>query len=205
MNQKEKRKIENMLLVEGLAPLTDPDLIEQMAHLVSNWPGDKHDYMRDLLSECDADKRSEMYSAIAPKLRFRALSLSQYEAQIALKAGEMVSQGRMQVVGDRPKPIVIGEEKFVAVPKQHATNAIATVRCHRCPKSDQFVEKTPAAAMIAARKAGWTREAGVNKECCPECSVALAAALEPTEIIQMGGVSISRSSRLPVHDRRRVN
>lgn len=197
MNQKDKRKLENELMVMGLAGLNDPDLIQQLADLVSAWPGDKHEYMRDLLNECEPEKRYEMLQAIGPKLRgFKALSLSQYEAQIALKAGAMVSQGRMRVEGSRPDPIVIGGERFVAVPQQHATDAIATVRCHLCPKTDQFLEKTPVAAMIAARKAGWTRDKALNKETCPECTAAAAA----EEV-----VVLSNSQQLFVRDRRRAN
>src|SRR5258708_22094216 len=105
MEPKDKRRLENELVVMGLAGLNDPELIQQLADLVSAWPGDKHDYMRDLLNECDADKRSEMYEALRPKLTFKALSLQQYEAQIALKAGAMVGQGRMRVEGQAPKPI----------------------------------------------------------------------------------------------------
>jgi hypothetical protein len=192
MNQKEKRKLETQLIAEGLAPLNDPELIEQLANLVSNWPGDKHDYMRDLINECEPENRYEMYHAIAPKLRFKALSLDQYLAQIALKAGEMISQGRMKVEGVAPPPIVIGEQKLAIVPRSEATGALATVRCHRCPKVDRFHHETPAGAMIEARKAGWTREKGVNKETCPKCSEALAATV----------VRLANGTELPVYDRR---
>src|ERR1035438_1580615 len=118
MDQKEKRQLDNMLLREGLANLGDPELIEQLANLISNWPGDKHDFMRDLLNQCDVDKRYEMYNAIVPKLGFKALSLPQYESQIALKAGAMVSQGRMRVEGDAPKPIQVGDVTAVMTPKE---------------------------------------------------------------------------------------
>jgi hypothetical protein len=192
MNQKEKRQLENQLVTMGLVGLSDPDLIQQLADLVSAWPGDKHEYLRDLLNECDPDKRYDMYDAIAPKLRFKPLSYSQYEAQIALKAGEMVSQKRMRVEGQTPRPIEVGGHKLAMVPKSEATGAVATVRCHRCSKTERFLADTPAGAMIEARKAGWTREKGVNKEACPECSEAVAATL----------VRLSNSESLPVYDRR---
>lgn len=176
----------------GLAGLSDPELIEQLAHLVSAWPGDKHDYLRDLLNECDQENRYEMYEAIAPKLKFKPLSFSQYEAQIAIKAGQMVSQGRMRVEGQAPKPIEIGGSKLRVVPKQFATGAVATVKCHRCPKVDQFLADSPAGAMIEAREAGWTREKGVDKETCPECSEALAGSV----------VRLSNTETVTVYDRR---
>lgn len=196
MDAKEKRRVENQLMVFGLAGLHDPDLIQQLADLVSCWPGDKHDYLVDLFSECEPAERYEMYEALRPKLKFKALAFSQYEAQIALKAGAMISQGRMRVEGQRPKPIEIGGSKLRVVPKALATGAVATVKCHRCPKTDQFLADSPAGAMIAARAAGWVRDKALNKETCPECAEKGAAA----EII-----ALSRSESLVVTDRRGVN
>lgn len=192
MDPKQKRRVENELLTMGLAGLNDPELIEQLAHLVSAWPGDKHDYLRDLLNECDQDKRYEMYEALRPKLKFKALSFSQYEAQIALKAGAAVSRGHMRVTGQAPKSIEIGGQKLAIVPREHSEGAVATVRCHRCPKTDQFLAATPAGAMIAARAAGWVRDKAVNKETCPECTEALAATV----------VRLSDKENLAIYDRR---
>lgn len=196
MEPKDKRKLENELVVMGLAGLSNPDLIQQLADLVSAWPGDKHDYLMGLINECEPAQRSEMYEAIVPKLKFKALSLGQYEAQIALKAGQMVSQGRMRIEGERPRPIEIGGHLLAVVPKKHATGAVATLRCHRCNKSEQFLGDTPAGAMILARKAGWVREPGINKEVCAECGAGVAQA----EI-----VALSRHEQLVVNEKRRVN
>src|SRR5258708_32998443 len=172
MEPKQKRRLENELVVMGLAGLNDPELIQQLADLVSAWPGDKHDYLRDLLNECDQDKRYEMYEAIAPKLKFKALAFEQYEAQIAAKAGSMVSQGRMRVEGSAPKPIEIGGSKLRAVPRELATSAVATLQCHVCSKVGKFLADTPAGAMIEGRKARWMRDPGVNKEMCAGSAVA---------------------------------
>ena len=57
VNQDAKRKLENELLVMGLARLDNPELIQQLADMVSNWKGDRHDFFRDLLNECEAEKR----------------------------------------------------------------------------------------------------------------------------------------------------
>jgi hypothetical protein len=133
-----------------------------------------------------------MYEALAPRLRFKALSLPQYEAQIALKAGEMVSQGRMRVEGSAPRAIEIGGHKLAVTTKEDASGAVATVRCHRCNKLEKFLSETPAGAMIEARKAGWTREKGVNKETCIECSVAVAETV----------IRLSNKETLAIYDRR---
>lgn len=176
MNAKERRQLENLLMVTGLAQLHDPELIQQLADLVSNWRGDRHEFLRDLLNECDADKRYEMYQAIAPKLTFAPLSFVQYEGQIAEKAGAAVSRRQMRVEGEAPKPIEIGDRLFVKVPRSDATGAIATVRCHQCDAVMRFVAETPVGAMTAARAAGWRRDPGPNKEICPECQLAGEAA-----------------------------
>ena len=156
MDDREKRQLENMLLREGLAGLSDPDLIQQLANLVSNWQGDRHEFLQDLINQCDADKRHEMYQAIVPKLRFKALPLSTYESRIAMRASEMVSHGKMRVEGRRPMPLEV-------------MAAIATLTCYQCKKMEQYASDTPAGAMIMARKYGWVREKGVNKEVCRAC------------------------------------
>lgn len=195
MDQHEKRRLDNQLISMGLPKLTDPELMQRMADLISEFPGDRHAFFRDLLNECDAAKRSEMYNAMAPRLKFKPLSLPDYEMKIAEKAGEMVSQRRMRVEGDRPKPITVGNSAFVPVPQPESTGAVATVRCHRCAKVERFHAETPAGAMIEARKAGWVREAGVNKECCAECQANMAAFEQ---------VTLSSKQALIVTDKRRV-
>lgn len=196
MDQREKRQLENQLLVMGLKGLNDPDLIQQLAELISAWPGDKHDFLRDLLNECDPDKRYEMYHAIAPKLKFKPLSLPQYEAQIAEKAGAMVSQRRMRVEGDRPKPIEVGDKLAEITAKELANAALASLTCHRCGRFEKYLGETPVSAMLEARKAGWIREPGINKECCAQCAAQLAAAEQ---------ITLSSQEALIVTDRRRVN
>jgi len=196
MDQREKLRLDNQLLAMGLPKLNDSDLIQRLADLVSDWRGDRHEFLRDLLNECDSDKRGEMYNAIAPKLRFKALPLVQYEMQIAEIAGKMVSQRRMRVEGPTPKPIQVGRDTFIPVPQADADKAIATVRCCKCSKADRFIADTAAGAMIEARNAGWKREPGVNKEVCPDCQAKEAA----QELI-----TLSRSEVMAVTDKRRVN
>jgi hypothetical protein len=181
LNQDSKRKLENQLLTMGLAGLNDPELIQQLADLVSAWPGDKHDFLRDLINECEPDKRYEMYHAIAPKLRFKALSLPQYEAQIALKAGEMVSQRRMRVEGDRPQPIEIGGHKVQITSQERANCGWAVVRCHVCNRVEKFISDTPVGAVIEARKAGWKKDPAVDLEICLGCQ-ALQVADSPIQL-----------------------
>ena len=170
MDDKERRQLENQLLTIGLAGLTDSELIQELANMVSNWPGDKHQFLEDLLNQCDLDKRWQMYDAITPKLRFKALPLSTYEARIALRASELISQRKMRVEGQTPRPIEIQGRKFEKVPRALATNAVATVKCYRCKRMASYLGDTPAGAMIAARKDGWTRDKAVNKEVCKACN-----------------------------------
>lgn len=196
MNQKDKRKLNTELMVMGLAQINDPNLILQMANLVSDWPGDKHEYMVDLLITCEPGQRYELYNAIMPHLRFKALSFPQYESHIALRAGEMVSQGRVKVEGDRDKPIEVGARKLAIVPQGEATEVLATVSCHLCPTNGRFLGATAVEAIIKARRAGWVRDKALNKETCPNCAEQQCA----EEI-----VTLSRSENLIVTDHRRSN
>lgn len=169
MDQHEKRKLETQLVVMGLAQLSDPALIQQLAMLVNAWPEDRHEYLMSLINECDPAQRSEMYNAITPYLHFKPLSLDTYIMRMAEKAGAMISQNRLRVEGEAPKPITIGGVDYRAVPSQDASHAIATVRCHVCNKVDKFLADTPVSAMYEARKQGWERDKSVNKEICAIC------------------------------------
>jgi hypothetical protein len=170
VNSGERRQLENKLVAMGFNGVDDPALLEQMADMISHWPGDKHDFLMTALNECDTAKdRKDMYEAIRPKLKFKPLSLQTYEDRIALKAGALISQRTMRVEGDAPKPIEVGERHFIETAPKMATHAIATLKCHKCSKVEKFVADTPVGAMIEGRRAGWVRDPGPNKEMCPTC------------------------------------
>lgn len=211
MDAKEKRRVETELVRMGLAGLSadgapSGELVQQLAAIVNSWQTaptrlgeyiDKHKFLRDLLNECEPAERSAMYDAIKPHLTFKVHPLSHYESMIALKAGEMVSQHRMRVEGERPQPITVGGNKYVVASKARATNVVATFTCYRCRRFDKFVAETPVGAMTEGRKAGWTREKGVNKEICPACTIALAESI--TRLTDARGKPF-----LEIHDKRAV-
>jgi hypothetical protein len=206
MDQKEKRQLQTQLIKMGLAGLDTRglptgELIQQIAQMVNQWKGaenrmgewvDRHKFLRDLLNECEPAQRSDMFDTLTPHLSFKPLPLSTYEAMIQEKAGRMVSQRKMRVEGNAPKPIEIGGTRYAAAPRSHATHAVATLTCHRCHKVEKFIADTPVSAMIEGRRAGWIREPGENKEICAECAAALAATV----------VRLSSTESLPVYDRR---
>ena len=196
MDQHVKRKLENELMVLGLAQLKDPALIQQFAALINNWRGDRHEFLMGAINECDPALRAEMYEAIKPHLNFKPLPLQAIEAHIAERAGAMVSQRKMRVEGEEPRPINIGNQTFVKVPRPLSTGAVATLKCYRCNKVERFPADTPAGAMVLGRKAGWTREPGVNKEVCADCKVKEIASEQ---------VVLSRKEVIIVTDKRRVN
>lgn len=175
MDQDEKRKLDNMLISMGLGSLQDPRLMQRLADLISEWPGDKDEFFQDLLGECDAAKRSEMYNAMAPKLRFKPRSLVEYETSIQMRASEMVSQRRMRVEGSAPLPAYIGERK----PEEAAK---ATLICHRCKRKLTYKAETPVSAIIKARKAGWVRTIALDQETCPSCMKKLKVSAETAKV-----------------------
>jgi hypothetical protein len=202
VNQQERRDLENWLMTHGLdGCINDPEKLQVFADLVSQWPGDKHDFLRDLLNECDVTNRYDMYQALAPRLKFKALSFSQYEAQIALKAGQMVSQKLMRVEGNAAPPIEINGHKVQITEADKANSGWCIVRCHVCDKIEKFLADTPVGAIIAARKAGWVRAKGIDKETCSECWANLAV-IRPTSVFGPKGILLTSAATI---DRRRVN
>lgn len=175
MNQDEKRKLDNQLIAMGLPALNDPMLIQRMADLISDWPGDRDEFFQDLLGECDAKKRAEMYNAMAPKLRFKARSLVEYETSIQMRVSQMVSQRRMKVEGYAPSMPYIGERK----PEEAAK---ATLICHRCKRRLTYKAETPVSAIIKARKAGWVRTVALDQETCPSCMKKLKVSAETAKV-----------------------
>lgn len=184
MDAKEKRQVETQLLRMGLAGLQangqpTGELVQQIAEMVNSWPGmtnrtgewiDRHKFLRDLLAECDQKDRYEMYSAILPHLKFPAKSLSYYEMLMTHRMSSLVTRGAARVEGRSPHPIEVNGKKYVRVKPISATGVVATLKCHKCSKAQHFLADTPAGAMIAGRRAGWTRDKAVQKETCPECS-----------------------------------
>ncbi len=181
MDQSEKRHMETHLLRLGLAGLDEsgnakPELIQQIAAIVNNWQTapnrhgewiDKHKFVRDLLAECDASCRNDMYSAIAPHLNFKALPLASYESMITERMGNLISKGAARAEGRAPHPIEVGGKKYAEASASEATHGMATLHCQRCWKKKRFVADTPVGALIAARKAGWARMP--EKWTCPGC------------------------------------
>lgn len=210
MNQKEKRNLETQLVKMGLAGLDSqgnetPQLIQQIAAIVNHWHPvenkwgewvDKHLYLRDLLNECDGDKRQQMYDDLVPKLNFKAKPLADYETMITIKAGKMVSQRRMRVEGNAPPPIEINGHAVQITDAKNSDCGWAILRCHACDKVKKFLGDTPVDAITKARKDGWVRNVTLQEETCPECAAKQAAG-------EM--VVLSRHEALIVTDKRRVN
>lgn len=71
-----KKLVNRELQRLGLGHLNDPNLIAQMAYLVRD-----HDHFRGILMHMPPGDRHEAYKCLAPKLRFKALSLEDYEIQ----------------------------------------------------------------------------------------------------------------------------
>lgn len=184
MNSKAKRQLENELMKMGLAGLKangDPsgELVGQIAAMVNDWKGmenkfgewvDRHLFFRDLLNECDYADRQEMYTALAPKLKFKVKPFAHYEALISEKAGKLVSQRRARVTGEMSKPIEIGRTKVRIVRKEESNCGWIILQCHQCEKQEKFLGETPVDAAWKARNAGWRRNVTLEQEACPECA-----------------------------------
>jgi hypothetical protein len=72
----DKKQVNRELQRLGLGHLNDPALIAQIAFLVRD-----HDHFRGILMHMPMPDRKEAYECLAPKLRFRAKSLEDYEIE----------------------------------------------------------------------------------------------------------------------------
>lgn len=188
MDAKEKRHMETHLLRLGLAGLDEsgnatPELIQQIAGIVNGWQAspnrqgewiDQHKFLRDLLAECDASSRGEMYTAITPHLNFAVLPLASYETMLTERMENLISKGAARQEGKAPHPIDVGGKKYVRVGSEaFATHALATLSCQRCSNQKNFLGDTPTGALIKARDSGWKRMP--DKWTCPKCVKKIAA------------------------------
>ena len=187
MEDNERRQLETQLMRLGLAGLdasghASPELVQQIAGIVNTWQTapnrhgewiDRHKFLRDLLGECDASGRGQMYEAIRPHLNFMVLPLSSYESMIRERMENLISKGAARVEGDAPSPIEVGGRKYRDAAAGEATHAIVTLHCQRCWKKKRFLADTPVGALIAARDAGWKRMP--DKWTCPSCVKKVAA------------------------------
>ena len=105
---------------------------------------------------------------MAPRLKFEAKPLSQYEANIAYRAACMVNQKRMRVEGREPNPVIIQGEKYAEVGEEESTHAVVRLKC-KCGRVSRWMADTPVGAMIKARKDGWVRDKLTNHEKCKKC------------------------------------
>jgi hypothetical protein len=71
-----KAQINRELQRIGLGKLSDPKLFDQMAFLVRD-----HDHFRGMLMHETPSDRAQMYQCLAPRLRFKAKPLEDYEAE----------------------------------------------------------------------------------------------------------------------------
>lgn len=73
MDQDDKRKLDNKLMSMGLGRLDDPGLIAQLGYLVQD-----HSHLGEMVRAVEPEKRSEMFEAIRPHLRFEPWPMDRY-------------------------------------------------------------------------------------------------------------------------------
>ncbi len=178
MNPEDKRRLENELTVMGLPALDDPALVQVLADTVNGYPimTERVDFFCDLLNQCDAWKRTEMYEAMRPRLTFPVPSLAECETRIVAKAERLVGRRLSQPAAKAADP----DAKFLHL------------ECFGCKKAEPFVELTIAGCMMEARKAGWGRGPVPGHEYCGECRL---QAMLPGGV----GAALTRKKRSAAH------
>jgi hypothetical protein len=173
----EQAKVNRELQRLGLGHLKDPNLIANMAYLVRD-----HAHFRGILMHMPMPDRKEAYDCLAPKLRFKAKSLEDYEIEArylaeknqlpqynpsTLEAKEWGSRnvGREEVI--QPKLERIAEESINRDLREEQAKIQNTLVCHKCTQVKQFRMKTRRTLFKIAAEAGWFID---NLQAfCPDC------------------------------------
>lgn len=162
MRDDERRQLESQLVVMGLNGLSDQNFVPQMAMLINQHPGfsSPHSFFIGMINECEQSKRTEMYEALRPHLKFDVWPLERYEAKLREHAANVESHSQ---------PIALGEDVYQEVAIEDATGCIVRMTCHKCTRWEEYYGDTPVEAALNARAAGWVRDVTIQKEICPKC------------------------------------
>lgn len=152
MTEQQRRELETSLIRSGFKGLNDPELLPEMAKLITN-----HEVLRALLNECSRMERNAMLQAVKPYLPFEAYDVEWYENRTAEKFEQYEETRRRMIVGD---------QNFEEVCKELASHVVVTLTCSRCTRAINYAGESPLGAVILARQDGWVREKATNKEVC---------------------------------------
>lgn len=170
MRDDERRKLENQLVVMGLSGLNSPDLVVQMANLINNHPGftNSHAFYLGFINGCPQEKRTEMYEALRPHLKFDVWPLEKYISLLKEHASNVESYYDPVKVGT--EPIRFNGQDLQEVGSKDADACLLKLTCYKCTKSAEFYGQTVVTAITVARADGWKRDLAEQKEVCPDCA-----------------------------------
>src|ERR1035438_2162117 len=169
-NVKVNRELQRL----GLGHLKDPNLIANMAFLVRD-----HDHFRGILMHMPNPDRKEAYDCLAPKLRFKAKSLEDYEIESRRLAEEKqlphYDPKTLEAKEWKPQEIETAEHKLAEVAEEAINRDLregqATIQntlvCHKCTKMQQFRMKHRSSLFKIVAEAGWFIDN--LKAFCPDC------------------------------------
>lgn len=167
----------------GLGHLKDPNLMDQMAYLVRD-----HAHFRHMLMHMPVPDRHEAYKCLAPKLRFKAWPLEDYEIESKQEAE------KLQLPEYDPKTLEAREwgsrnvetPEFKAQPRsvldEAAEKSIArdlreagsqfqlTLVCFLCTFEQKWRMKRKTSGHKLAKNDGWTFTDNGKKAICFACS-----------------------------------
>jgi len=140
----------------GFSPLTDPNVIPQLALMISD-----HERFRKLLVTVEPDKRLEAYEALRPHLRFEAKPLDVYVAEAADIAARSQEQSPLEM---------LAQDAIRRNQRDLEARGVFTLVCERCTKEAHFRAKNRYQGAEDAKQLGWVKDSG--KIYCPECDKA---------------------------------
>ena len=183
---KDQRQVNRELQRLGLGHLKDPNLIANMAFLVRD-----HAHFRGILMHMPMPDRKEAYECLAPKLRFKAKSLEDYEIESrnlaeqnqlpqydpkTLEAKEWKPQEfKTSRFDDESKPSLAAvAERAISTDLREATaNQQLTLVCRACTFEQSWRVKRRSSAYKLARQDGWLvdKHTALCRNCKPKPSI----------------------------------
>jgi hypothetical protein len=171
LSARNKAQINNMLGSYGLGQLDDAaGLCSQLGFLIRD-----HEHFRQMLAACDPAMRRDMYDSLKLSLRFKALPFDSYMIETARQAEvkQLPIQNPDGTLRAYSPPEAKSKEAEIiqnAVEDGLAKGWLELI-CKKCTRFETFPGANKAAAIHAAREAGWTYDEvnGEGREICPSC------------------------------------
>ena len=160
----ERQKVNDTLKRCGFGGLEDPTILDQLAFVIHG-----HDHFRGILMSVTEQERHIAYQALAPRVRFKAKPLEEYERETKLKA----EREQWDIYDGTPFPKPFKPASDLASMAEKAiqdseAKGTLTLVCKRCTREQVYPAKNKEDGWHDAQLDGW-RQTKFEETICPSC------------------------------------